>query len=357
MFIPAAISMILFTLLLNYNIFTKEIFLFGQLSTNNENGKVMGVAEEGPAYKKNELPIDENGADRSKITESIANIIKNAREIAVSNTTGTVIYDVDDTAQGIIKKRNSLPKVLPKIESGSAAVYDMNTGKYLFSKETDKIRPIASITKLMSALVFIDTQPDWNKIYEIRKNDKIEGGRIILFSGDRIKVRDLFNLSLVGSDNMAIMALVHSSGQSVEEFVNRMNEKARLFGMSKTFFVDPTGLKDQNVSTAIDLTILARESFLNEDILQAVARKDYAFLTEQGRKKYIKNTDILLREEIGSNILIQGGKTGFNNAAGYCFIGKFIKNNRPMISVVLGAKGINSRFSETEKLIKWAYGE
>jgi len=217
------------------------------------------------------------------------------------------------------------------------------------------VLPIASITKLMSALVFLQSRPDWNKIYEIQKNDKIEGGRIMLFTGEKIKVRDLFNLSLVGSDNMAIMALVHSTGHSEAEFVKKMNEKAASLGMGKTFFADPTGLKDENVSNADDLAVLARESFLDPDILQAVSKKDYSFTTQLGRNKYAKNTDSLLGVNIGKNISIIGGKTGYNVAAGYCFVGKFIKNNKPFISVVLKAENKNARFTETEKIIKWAY--
>jgi serine-type D-Ala-D-Ala endopeptidase (penicillin-binding protein 7) len=358
MFAPAFLSIIFFALVLNLNLFTKEMVLFEKINPSDQAGQVKGITERPDEFVQSDHITETSSTENkfgTELADSIKKVIDNSQNMTINNTTDTIGLPDVNTAQAIKSKRENRLKNQPETFCQSAVILDSETGRYLYSKENDTVRSIASITKLMSALVFIDLEPDWNKLYEIQKDDKIEGGRIILFPGEKIKINDLFNLSLVGSDNMAIMALVHASGLGENEFVKKMNKKAAAFGMSKTNFVDPTGLRDGNVSTASELTALAEESFSNPKIIEALTKKDYRFATEDGRKKYIRNTDNLLRADIGGDIKIIGGKTGYNIAAGYCFVGKFMRNNVPVISVVLNAKSITARFSETEKIVKWAY--
>lgn len=116
------------------------------------------------------------------------------------------------------------------------AVLEANDHFFLFAEKADEPQPIASITKLMTALVFLDNNPGWENPYTITEADKIEGGRLNLFLGDEVTVKDLFYTSLVASDNGATMALVHASGLSDEEFLKKMNDKAAALGLKNTSF-------------------------------------------------------------------------------------------------------------------------
>ena len=242
------------------------------------------------------------------------------------------------------------------LQSSCAAVAEATSSQVLFAKEADKEWPIASITKLMTALVFLEHNPGWDAVYTITDEDRREGGRINVFRGEKIKVKDLFNLSLVGSDNTATVALVHSIGLSEEDFVKKMNAKAESIGLKHTRFYDAVGLSNDNVSIAREVIELARVSLAEEEIQTATLKKKYEFSTVQGRKKTVYNTDDLLNNFPHNGIKILGGKTGYTESAGYCFVGKFMdRSGREIISVVLGSPNRDSRFSQTKNLIEWAY--
>lgn len=243
-----------------------------------------------------------------------------------------------------------------EISAASSAVIDCKSDAVLFGKQKDQIWPIASITKLAAALVFLEHNPGWDAIYQIKAGDKQEGGRIYLFTGEKVKVKDLFYFSLVGSDNTAAMALVRSTGLSDEEFINKMNEKARALGLKNTHFDDPVGLSAGNVSTAKEIAALARVAFADNDISAASLTKAYEFETLEGRKKKINNTDGLLDIFPQNGIKILGGKTGYIEASGYCFVGKFADHSgNEIISVVLGADSYNARFNQTKEMVEWVY--
>jgi D-alanyl-D-alanine carboxypeptidase len=242
------------------------------------------------------------------------------------------------------------------LQSSCAAVAEATSSQILFAKEADKEWPIASITKLATALVFLESNPGWDAVYTITDEDRREGGRINVFRGEKIKVKDLFNLSLVGSDNTATIALVHSTGLSEEDFVKKMNAKAENIGLKRTRFYDAVGLSNNNVSIAREVIELARVSLAKEEIRTATLKKKYEFLTTQGRKKTVYNTDGLLDNFPQNGIKILGGKTGYTESAGYCFVGKFAdQSGREIISVVLGSPNNDSRFSQTKDLVEWVY--
>lgn len=251
-----------------------------------------------------------------------------------------------------------IPKAIElyDLPAGCGAVADIQENKILFEKQADKEWPLASITKLMAALVFLDYNLGWEEIYEVRHEDRREGGKIYLFTGDKVKIKDLFYLSLVGSGNTETVGLVNSTGLSEEEFVKKMNEKAESMGLTNTRFYDPAGLNNSNVSTAKETAVFAKIALADKDISEATLAKNYSFTTQGGRKKVIYNTDDLLDIFPQNGIKIAGGKTGYTEAAGYCFVGKFIDHNgREMISVVLGGDSKDSRFTQTRGLVEWAY--
>jgi D-alanyl-D-alanine carboxypeptidase len=135
-----------------------------------------------------------------------------------------------------------------------------------------------------------------------------------------------------------------------------MNAKARQLGLFDTSFVEPTGLSDKNVSTARDVARLAAEALRHPEIVQATTKKDYSFTTKEGRTKKISSTDWLLYGTPLSGISLLGGKTGYTDHAGYCFVSKFADaGQHEIISVVLGNGDKNGRFTETKSLVSWIF--
>ena len=205
----------------------------------------------------------------------------------------------------------------------------------------------------MTALVVLDENPDFNTEYAIREDDRREGGRINLFWGDKITINDLFNASLVGSDNTATIALVHSLGFDEQEFVAKMNKKAEELNLEKTSFADPVGLSVNNKSDVYEIAKILKEALAKDKIRNTVSKNNYILKTGQGKQRIIETTDDLLAQKKDYEIL--GGKTGYLESAGFCFTGKFSYNGNEIITVVLGSEGVDLRFSDTDKLVNWTY--
>lgn len=241
-----------------------------------------------------------------------------------------------------------------ELKSPRSAALSGDDRFFLWSRRGEETQPIASITKLMTALVFLDHNPGWDKEYEITDDDHITGGRLNLFRGDRVTVRELFNTSLIASDNGATIALVHASGLSEEKFVAEMNQKAKDLGLSATSFSDPVGLGEDNVSSAKEVAFLARAALRQPEIQQATSRAGYEFLTKGGKTIKVSSTDSLLFDSAPSGLRVLGGKTGYTESAGYCFVGRFqAPDGREFVSVVLGASGREERFQESKALVRW----
>lgn len=243
-----------------------------------------------------------------------------------------------------------------EISAERGAVLAANDRFFLFTEKADEPQPIASITKLMTALVFLDNNPGWDKEYTITEADKVEGGRLNLFLGDQVTIKDLFYTSLVASDNGATLALVHASGLNEEEFVKKMNERAEKLGLKQTSFDDPIGLSEYNLSTAREVALLAQAAFRNSEISEATTKADYSFMTINGREKKIESTDYLLFDPGEKTLTVLGGKTGYTEKAGYCFVGR-LKNGagREVISVVLNSQDKNGRFKDSKSLANWVF--
>ena len=243
-----------------------------------------------------------------------------------------------------------------EMAAAKGAVLMANDHFFLFEENADEPQPIASITKLMTALVFLDNNPGWNKAYMITEADKIEGGRLNLFLGDEVTVKDLFYISLVASDNGATLALVHASGLSETEFVAGMNRRAEELGLAKTSFKDPVGLSEYNLSTAREVALLAQAAFKRPEISDATTRSDYQFTTVGGREKKIESTDYLLFDSGEKILTVLGGKTGYTEQAGYCFVGRLKDEaGREVISVVLNSQDKNGRFRDSRNLANWVF--
>ncbi|MFZ4631826.1 MAG: D-alanyl-D-alanine carboxypeptidase family protein [Patescibacteria group bacterium] len=254
----------------------------------------------------------------------------------------------------IIKLNPAAPEFTLSADKG--AVLSVNDRVFFYSKNSDLVQPIASISKLMTALVFLENNPGWETNYTITDKDSVEGGRLNLFIGEELKIKDIFKTSLIASDNGATLALVHSSGLSEDDFIKKMNEKAFALGLKKTSFVDTVGLSDNNISSAKEVALLAKEALSKKEIREATETKEYNFKTLNGREKKIESTDNLLFDSEKNNFSVLGGKTGYTDKAGYCFVGRFKDGNgREIISVVLNSSGKNERFKESKSLVNWVF--
>jgi D-alanyl-D-alanine carboxypeptidase len=242
-------------------------------------------------------------------------------------------------------------------------VMDAETGRMIFSKNPEEIFPLASITKLMSLVIFIESKTDLEKIITVEENDYADLQRYVgtedavahvpLLAGDEIKVKDAVYSGIVHSANNAVKIFARATGMSDEEFVGKMNEKARELNLSNTYFTEPTGLDTANVSTAYDVSLLADYAFKNPFIRGVTMTRKYDFSTINTKKyKQVLNTNWLLDMFNADYYQIIGGKTGYLGEIGYNVAAKARDwRGKEMIVVVLGAETNEKRFSEAKNLI------
>ncbi|MCK4891206.1 MAG: D-alanyl-D-alanine carboxypeptidase [Candidatus Pacebacteria bacterium] len=239
------------------------------------------------------------------------------------------------------------------IDSKSAIVLDVGTDAILYSKNSKEKMPIASLTKIMTALVVLENV-DLNGAVTISRNAfDTDGRKDSLAVNEKIKAEDLLKIMLIRSNNTAAVSLAEHTGGSVEEFIKLMNKKAELLGLKNTNFSNPTGFdSEENYSTAYDIAQLF-DYALDKPLVWEILRIQRLNLTSlDGKIKHnLKNTNLLL----GRLENVTGGKTGLTDEAGQCLalvVGDPI-NNHQIISVVLNAE---DRFLETERLVRWVFG-
>jgi serine-type D-Ala-D-Ala endopeptidase (penicillin-binding protein 7) len=237
------------------------------------------------------------------------------------------------------------------VNARAALIVDARTGEVLFDKNSGMRMPIASLTKLMTAMVLLESKPELSRRVMVTREDLAGSGRTQLRAGEVLTMRDLLHLALLSSDNAATKSLVRNSDLSPEEFLARMNRKSQVMGLSNTRFVEFTGLSEQNVSTATEYAQILKTAG-NEPLIQHITTlPDYTFRSSKGNH-HLVNTNRLCRYGIFD---VRGGKTGFINEAGYCLATWVSTRTRDVISVVLGAPSNSARFAETRRLIdRWA---
>lgn len=250
-------------------------------------------------------------------------------------------------------KRKMTGSFEPIIAAESALALDMKTGKILFQKNGFEKRSIASITKLMTVMVFLESETDWNKSVTIVQNDKINGGRVAIKPGEVINLRDLLRIALIGSINSAASSLARATDLSYDEFIKRMNSKAQELGMNESIFVDATGVNPSNQATAMDVALLLRTALQEPLIKEVLTTEKYIFRADSGQKHIIRNTNKLLK----SYLDIVGGKTGYIDEAGFC-LANLIKSEMAtdgIVVVILGAKSKEDRFQQNKFLSQWVF--
>lgn len=239
----------------------------------------------------------------------------------------------------------------------SAMVVDSQSGMVLLAKNPDQVRSIGSVTKLMTAVVFLESNPDLTQLVTLDADtDLVTGGRIYLAFNDPLSLEEIFAAAIVGSDNTAANSLARFSDLSPEEFVVRMNVKAQELGMKDSVFSDPTGIDTNNLSTARDLVkLLAAASKF--DLIQKYSTMSKLSVThESGREILIDNTDGLLDgflNEEPYDIVV--GKTGYLPQAGYLLTTMVEKDGNIIYVLVMGSDSKESRELEVKGLANWAF--
>ncbi len=248
----------------------------------------------------------------------------------------------------------------PRPQSKAVVAIKLSEGERLkdiiYSKNFDTVLPLASLTKLMTAAVFLETQTPLDKIVTYSSEDNAIGSKLYVSPGETMTTKDLFFTMLTGSANNAANALVRSTGLSREEFVQKMNDKAAQWGLKHTHFVDVSGLDPANVSTVYEAALMAKHVLNNFQVFQATMSRSYSFTTiNTGQPHVIKNT---APEMFDSPLRLTGMKTGYLDEAGYCLMVKARKNGegvgKDVIVVVMGAATPKQRIQEMNDLLNFA---
>jgi len=229
----------------------------------------------------------------------------------------------------------------------AAYVIDAKSGEVLYDKNSSTAMPIASLTKLMTAMVYLESQPDLEKRAMVSREDLNGSGKTQLRAGEVMPMRDLLTMSLLSSDNAATRSVVRNSGIAPEEFLARMNKKAATMGLANTHFVEFTGLSEQNVSTASEYSKILRAASALPLVAHITTLPDYTFRTST-REHHLVNTDRLARFGVFD---VKAGKTGYINESGYCLATWVSTQTRDVLAVVLGARSNAGRFAVTRHLI------
>uniref|UniRef100_A4XNC4 Murein-DD-endopeptidase, Serine peptidase, MEROPS family S11 n=1 Tax=Ectopseudomonas mendocina (strain ymp) TaxID=399739 RepID=A4XNC4_ECTM1 len=240
-----------------------------------------------------------------------------------------------------------------ELAAGSALLIDLKTGKELYSSNPDLRLPVASVTKLMTAMVVLDAKLPLDEVLPItiRDTKEMQGVYSRVRIGSEISRRDMLHLALMSSENRAAASLAHHYPGGHVAFVAAMNAKAKALGMHNSHFVEPTGMSERNVATARDLALMIKATqqypligqFSTDSEATVTFRKPTYTLG-------FRNTNALVRKpdwDIGMS------KTGFTNAAGRCLVMLTSMNQRSVAFVVLGAFGKYTHMADANRLKRW----
>lgn len=256
-------------------------------------------------------------------------------------------YSVEEIVQTISNSTDNL-----EISSGYAIAYDRSSKSAIWGKNENTQVPMASTTKIMTAIVLLENCKDLNTEIEVCKEAaSIGGSRLGLKTNDKITMNDLLYGLMLCSGNDAAIQISVSIGGSVENFAEMMNKKATDLNLSHTHFTSPHGLDNPNhYTTAYELALITDYALNIDKIAEVVSTKSYT-VTINGYSKEVSNTNELLGYLEGVN----GVKTGFTNGAGRCLVTSVNRNNFNIIVVVLGANTKKIRTKDSIKIINYIY--
>ena len=273
----------------------------------------------------------------------------------------TIRKPVSAKSQGKVSAKSEKPaasgdkSAYPQLASSSAMVVDANTGQAIFSKNADQTKPIASITKLMTAMVVLDASPSMQETISVSEEDvdylKHTTSRLPV--GTRLSRYEMLRLSLMSSENRAASSLARHYPGGKQAFINAMNNKASRLGMTHTRFYDSTGLTPGNVSTAEDLVKMVRAASQYDLIHEftTTPNREVAIRPNSTPLQY-KNTNVLVRG-VADDWDIKVSKTGYTQEAGRCLVMMAVVANRKAVMVMLDSEGKLSPVGDANRLKDW----
>ena len=259
--------------------------------------------------------------------------------------------------------------------SSAALIVDANSGKVLYEKNSDRVMSIASITKLMAAMVILDAKPNMNQVLTVQSADidRLKGSSSRLPVGTQMTREKMLHLGLMSSENRAIHAMARNYPGGLNAFIRAMNAKAKSLGMNDTVFYDPTGLDPRNRSTPQDLVKMVQAAHKYEKIryysthnnastqVRATVKKTQRVKKGKKVRKVTKRvTQIRQVNYRNSNKLIRNGdwdislqKTGYIREAGRCMVVYANVDNRPVIMVLMNSSNTNQRTNDAYTMRSW----
>ncbi|WP_279486446.1 D-alanyl-D-alanine endopeptidase [Aeromonas veronii] len=240
-----------------------------------------------------------------------------------------------------------------EVRSSSALVVDVKTGKTLYQKNATKVRPIASLTKLMTALVVLDAKQNLNQTITVDKNDldRVKHTHSRIRMGTKVTRRDALHLALMSSENRMASALARHYPGGRSAFVRAMNNKARQLGMRNTHFYDSTGLSTRNVSTAQDLGKLAAAAYRQPLIRQFTQDENREIrFSAPAYSLMFNNTNPLVKNPDWD---VRLSKTGFTDEAGRCLVMRAKPDSRELAIVLLNSVGKRTPIGDANRIRKW----
>jgi len=241
--------------------------------------------------------------------------------------------------------------LVPDVRAAAAIIYDPETNQVLWESNAQSQRSIASITKVMTATVFFENDPDLTQPVTIARSDVFQASTTHLHANDKVTTDDLLHLLLIASDNAAARALARVSPFGSEGFIRRMNEKSAELGLESTHYADPSGLLSENVSSAYDMARLITNASQDERISSIMRLNEYTVFSGK-RPITFRSTNHLLRR---GDVDVRAGKTGFISKAGYCLatVLRLPQSGQSVAVVVFGARSNAGRFMESRNLLNW----
>lgn len=259
----------------------------------------------------------------------------------------------------VVPERIDPREIESKIGAKAYVVMDRETGELLTIKQENRVWPIASLTKLITASLVLEQGVSTNQKVAVRNTDNVGGARLWVNDGDTLSVDDLFYAALVASANNAANALSRATGFSKEEFVQKMNGYADSLNLSRTKFVDPSGIGVGNQSTPLEMAKIAQDVLKKEEMKHYTTTvQRFIRVANNGTTKKMVSTNWMLYKPQYDDVFVTGGKTGYLNESGWNLVVTLEPkkdDERELLIVLFGASSRAQSFADTEKLAKWAW--
>lgn len=250
------------------------------------------------------------------------------------------------SSSGFLERRD-----VPNLSSAAFVVANHRTGEVISERNGNRVMPIASLTKLMTALVVLDANLRLNEMLTVTNADidRIKGTGSRLAIGSRLSRAEMLHIALMSSENRAASALARHYPGGQRAFVEAMNAKARMLGMWNTLYADSTGLNPRNVSTAQDLAKLAAAA-ASYPLIRQYSTDEQSYVRTNKRQLHYLNSNRLIREGQWEFTL---SKTGYIREAGRCLVLGTKVNREPVIMVLLNAETTNDRVADAKRIKTW----